>query len=97
MITLPIKRKWFDMIASGEKLEEYRAMTPRYATMFRNASDAHDCFWCILRNGYSLTSPAIKLYVKLCVGTGNPNWGAEPDKTYFVLRILKKERCRSDA
>ena len=26
MLTLPIKRKWFDMIESGEKLEEYRAM-----------------------------------------------------------------------
>lgn len=24
MLTLPIKRMWFDMIASGEKKEEYR-------------------------------------------------------------------------
>ena len=24
MLTLPIKKKWFDMIASGEKKEEYR-------------------------------------------------------------------------
>ena len=24
MLTLPIKKKWFDMIVSGEKKEEYR-------------------------------------------------------------------------
>lgn len=28
MLTLPIKRKWFDMILTGEKLEEYREIKP---------------------------------------------------------------------
>ena len=27
MLTLPIKKKWFDMIRSGEKKEEYRCIT----------------------------------------------------------------------
>lgn len=27
MLTLPIKKKWFDMILSGEKKEEYREST----------------------------------------------------------------------
>ena len=27
MLTLPIKRKWFDMICRGEKREEYREPT----------------------------------------------------------------------
>lgn len=26
-LTLPLKKKWFDMIKSGEKLEEYREIT----------------------------------------------------------------------
>lgn len=30
MLTLPIKRKWFDMILSGEKKEEYREIKPYY-------------------------------------------------------------------
>ena len=30
MLTLPIKRKWYDMIASGEKKEEYREIKPYY-------------------------------------------------------------------
>ena len=33
---LVLKRKWYDMIASGEKTEEYRDMTPRYDARFRN-------------------------------------------------------------
>ena len=28
MLTLPIKKKWFDMIKSGEKKEEYREIKP---------------------------------------------------------------------
>lgn len=30
MITLTIKKKWFDMILSGEKREEYREIKPYY-------------------------------------------------------------------
>lgn len=31
---LTIKRKWLEMIRSGEKKEEYRALSPYYATRF---------------------------------------------------------------
>lgn len=30
MLTLPVKKKWFDMILSGEKKEEYREIKPYY-------------------------------------------------------------------
>ncbi len=30
MLVLPIKKKWFDMIASGKKKEEYREIKPYY-------------------------------------------------------------------
>lgn len=36
MLTLPIKKKWFDMILSGEKKEEYRDKTEYYETRFMN-------------------------------------------------------------
>ena len=32
MLILPIKKRWFDMILSGEKKEEYRDITPYYET-----------------------------------------------------------------
>ena len=37
---LPIKKKWFDMIKSGEKKEEYREIKPYYATRFQNVFGA---------------------------------------------------------
>lgn len=36
MLTLPIRKKWFDMILSGEKKEEYREIKEYYETRFRN-------------------------------------------------------------
>ena len=35
MLTLPIRRKWFDMILTGEKKEEYREVKPYYTARFR--------------------------------------------------------------
>ena len=60
MLILPIKKKWFDMIASGEKKEEYREMKPYYTTRF-HASGLYEenINECILRNGYSKKSPSI--------------------------------------
>ena len=36
MLILPIKRKWYDMIRSGEKKEEYREIKPYYTSRFKN-------------------------------------------------------------
>ena len=35
MLVLPIKKKWFDMIISGEKKEEYREIKPYYDIRFK--------------------------------------------------------------
>ena len=37
MLTLPIKRKWYEMILSGEKTEEYREVKPYWTTRIENA------------------------------------------------------------
>ena len=36
MLTLPIKKKWFDMIRFGEKTQEYRDIKPYYTKRFMN-------------------------------------------------------------
>lgn len=41
MLTLPIKNKWFNMILSGEKKEEYREITPYYTSRLSNLF----CVW----------------------------------------------------
>lgn len=36
MLILPIKKKWFDMILSGEKNEEYREIKPYYESRLQS-------------------------------------------------------------
>ena len=87
MLTLPIKKKWFDMILSGEKKEEYREIKPYYNSRFKPFFYEN----IIFRNGYSKKSPSIQCYVRIEKGYGNPEWGAEPNKLYYVLKILSVE------
>ena len=94
MLTLPIKKKWFDMIKSGEKKEEYREIKPYYESRFFNQfklNNHETKFDVIFRNGYSKTSPSIKCRVSLYIDYGKPEWGAESDKEYYVLKILSVE------
>lgn len=39
MLILTIKKKWFDMIKSGEKKEEYREINRYYDSRFDNICD----------------------------------------------------------
>lgn len=45
----------------------------------------------VFRNGYRKDSPKIKCWCYISKGTGKPEWGAESDKEYYVLKILSVE------
>lgn len=89
MLILPIKKKWFDMILSGEKKEEYREIKPYYETRFKNlwkgsligySARRKVCF----SNGYGKGVPEIIATVTLDIGEGKPELGAEVGKTYYI-------------
>lgn len=101
MLVLPIKKKWFDMIKSGEKKEEYREIK-QYWTKRLGFEDEIDedgnightyqsNMNVIFRNGYSKKSPSVQCYVRIERGYGKTEWGAEPNKEYYVLKILSME------
>lgn len=94
MLTLPIKRKWFDMIEAGIKKEEYRALTDFYDMRFTNApkfwEDGKQQFYVRLRAGYNANSPSMVIMCWLDIGPGKKEWGAEIGKEYFVLHITWK-------
>ena len=50
----------------------------------------------ILRGGYSALSPAIQVSGKLMIGEGKPEWGAEPGKEYYIIRIEEFEDLLTD-
>lgn len=94
MLILPIKKKWYDMILSREKKEEYREIKPYYTSRFMGNGlllmDKTPNAWggkIIFRNGYSKRSPSFIATVKLDIGTGKTEWGAEPGRKYYVLCI----------
>lgn len=96
---LTLKKKWFDMIASGEKKEEYREITDYWIRrLHKFGSAADDDFKDFdvvrFRNGYAKNAPVMVvecLGIEVCQGM--MIWGAEPDKEYFVIKLgeIKKE------
>lgn len=97
MLTITIKKHWFEMIRSGEKFEEYREIKPFYCSRFKKlfldgvtigeAWVKPPKRWIAFRNGYSATSPTIEALCSLHLGYGVEEWGAEKNKKYFVLTI----------
>lgn len=99
MLVLPIKGKWFDMILSGDKKEEYRAYSPYWIKRFCNigmleriqgdvykATDTHRLVK--FRNGYSSASRAFVAELGLSIGYGYPAWGAKPNEKYLILTVF---------
>ena len=96
MLILPIKKKWFDMIALGKKKEEYREIKPYYTKRFQNAGMLNSRELAtfkhvdiMLRNGYSANAPTLYAQVILRHDHGKPEWGAEEGKVYYCLEIVK--------
>lgn len=97
MLTLPIKKKWYDMILSGDKREEYREINPyyhsrlaRYMRKERSSDNEpwHRCeTWICFRNGYSKNSPSFRALCTVRIGEGKAEWGAEDGQEYFILEI----------
>lgn len=106
MLTLPIKKRWFDMIMSGEKQEEYRADTPYYRARFARIFDLdpealhtpskQKIATIRLRNGYAATAPSILACCLLQHGKGRPEWGADPKTPCFILKIMVYEEEPED-
>jgi len=100
MLTLPVKKKWFDMIWTGGKNEEYREIKPYWRKRFSTAGLTFEngmpkaAGEVLFVNGYGNARPAIRATVRISIGQGRPEWGAEPEVLYFRLKILKKVRVR---
>ena len=90
ILTLPITRKWFDMILSGENTEEYREMTHYYDARLKRYSG--QAIAVRFRNGYRRNSPAIACIVIVYPNLqGREEWGAVTNRRYYVLKIKHTE------
>lgn len=82
-----IKDHYFHLFYNYAKMQELFGAPPqpyhfdRYTKPFKKTFDL-----LVLRNGYRADSPTITLKnPRIRIGTGRPEWGAEPGKQYFVI------------
>jgi hypothetical protein len=84
ILHLTVTKKWFDMIASGEKKEEYRGIKPYWETRLQNGRYDAVTF----KNGYSNESLIITFeLLSIERGVGRVEWGAPEGKEVFILKL----------
>lgn len=95
---LTLKKKWFDMVASGEKKEEYREIkdywTRRLTEIMKNGVDQATVFRTFdrveFRNGYGKDAPKILMECRgVEVDYGFHKWGAG-NQLYYVIKLGKR-------
>lgn len=85
ILRLTLKRKWFDMIASGEKKEEYR--NPSLWILSRIKGKTYDVVE--FRNGYAADSPIVRCeYKGWHMGDPKPEWsGNSKERCLVVIKL----------
>ena len=78
---LVLKNRWFDMIASGEKKEEYREIKPFYEKKF----DKYTYDIVVFHRAYTNVVMIWKIKA-IKRGIGKPEWGA-PDFPVFIIEL----------
>jgi hypothetical protein len=124
VLHLTLKKKWFDMIASGEKKEEYREIKPFWATRLLYKIELPRSIgfmwaWKDIQQGdfscskwkdatggapifnedfhavkfvnggnFHASLPMVMMALQgMEIREGKPEWGAEPGKKYFVIKL----------
>lgn len=91
ILHLTLKKKWFDMIASGEKREEYREIKPYWLKRFKydfchelNYEYTHIKF----KNGYSKNAPEMLIELNdIGFGLAKPEWSDNWQGEVFVIKL----------
>ena len=98
MLTLPIKKKWFDMIVSGEKKEEYREIKPYWTRRFIGMNQPLFSFrygyqqanvkgYTHVKFSYGYTKRTMTFEIKeITIGKGKLEWGA-PKGEVFIIKL----------
>lgn len=81
---LVLKHKWFDMIESGEKPDEYRLRTPYWKK--RLWDRRHDIDEVVFHRGYT-SKTLTKRVIEIAEDMGVEKWGAMTGMVYYVIKM----------
>ena len=80
VLHMTLKKKWFDLILSSVKTEEYREIKPYWDTRLSKEYDI-----IRFRNGYKKDSPVFDVELKgIKKGTGKREWGGSSEVVYIL-------------
>lgn len=83
---LTLTKKWFDMIASGIKKEEYREIKPYWISRLQCTKKKYSKI--LFKNGYGENVPSILVEFKeLRSGLGIVEWGAPEENKVYILTL----------
>lgn len=100
---LVLMAKWYDMIARGEKKEEYREVKPYWVKRLTDYNNIHKWFMDIAKRKFDISIPHKHSYVcfhkgytsttmtftikSIGIGIGESEWGAPTDRNVFILKL----------
>lgn len=100
ILHLTLKRRWFDLILSGEKTEEYRELKEYWVNRLIDPHQSEDGnfephfvnfkHFDLIRftNGYAKDAPTFDIECKgISIGTGKHEWGGEGQT--FIISLGK--------
>jgi hypothetical protein len=92
ILHLTLKKKWYDMILSGEKLEEYRETKEYWSTRLRNKQFDIIRF----RNGYKANAPSMDVEFKgVKFGEAKGSWSDNAEGIFYVISLGKVMNAKS--
>lgn len=87
-LTLTLKRKWFEMIASGEKKEEYREIKPFWTKRLTPFAQYDAVTFTLGYPPADDMSRRMTFRIKdIHIGYGKKEWGAESTTQYYVITL----------
>ncbi len=106
-IKLTLKKKWFDMILSGQKTEEYRELkqfwNTRLSRLYPYKTEKETYYPTVetiqFFNGHCFFKKYPNFIIEFKeaeISTGKPEWGAKDGEKYHVIRlgrVLSSSNC----
>ena len=96
LLHLPLKREWYNMIASGEKREEYRDHTPYWSVRIQNAIAKSKPIVAAFSLGRHRATMFFDVSViKAVCGSNHPEWG-EPKHLHYLILLGERVELVDD-
>lgn len=98
-----LKAKYYNMIARGEKKEEYRGIKPYWMSRLFGIKEPSQLAYCLDKNGnypnrfdcacfhWGYTNYTITFRIEgIKIGEGKPEWGAPINEKVFIIKLGKR-------